>query len=279
MRHLALVGLLALGLGGCDKLKSAIGKDGDASAPSGGGVLSFLGSNFEGEITMAMTSKTKPMKGGPAQIVFGIKKPKYRMDMTGGPGDAAKQTGTLLVDLPTKKGHMLIHPQKMAMVIDFEKMKNMPKGQTIPGMPATPKGTTVPSQPPKVEKTGKKETIAGYECEIWNVTSESQKAQICAAEGISWIDIGDLGMSSPEMTIAAVASEANRFPLRAITYDAKGAEEMRMEATKIEKKPLDDARFVVPPDYKIIDMSAMMGGLGAPGGMPNIPNGKLQNSR
>jgi hypothetical protein len=153
-------------------------------------------------------------------------------------------------------------------------MKNMPKGQTIPGLPAAPKGTPgVPQQPPKIDKTGKKDVVAGHSCEIWNITSEGKRTEVCVAEGINWIDLGDLGFSSPELTVAILASEANRFPLRVISLDAKGVEEMRMEATKVEKKKLDDTRFAVPADYQVMDMAAMMGGMGGipgmPGGMPS----------
>jgi hypothetical protein len=268
---LGFVALLAVAAGtGCNKIK-AIGGDGDAAAGSGGGALSnIFGTDFEGEITMLMTSKkASSKKNGPQQIVFGIKKPKYRLDTVGMPGqsvDDPMNGGSMIIDLPTKKGYMLIHPKKMAMVIDFEKLKNMPKGQTIPGMPPAPKGAPgVPSQPPTIEKTGKKDVVAGYSCEIWNVTSDGKKSQLCAAEGITWIDIGELGIDSPEITLAAIASEANRFPLRVITFDPKGAEEFRMEATKVDKKSLDDGRFQVPPDYKVVDMSAMMNIPGVPG--------------
>ena len=75
-------------------------------------------------------------------------------------------------------------------------------------------------------------------------------------------------MASPTLGLAAVATEANRFPLRVVSYDAKGAEEMRMEVVKVEKKKLDDTRFVVPADYRVVDMTQMMNGLG---NLPAIP--------
>jgi hypothetical protein len=275
--------LLALGLlslSACDKLKGAMGKDDDggaapASAGGGGGggvsgALSFLGGDFEGELTIVTTSKKQPARGGPQQMVFGIKKPKYRIEASGGaPGGnpALAQSGTFIIDLPAKKGYALNHPQKTAVVLDFDKMKQM----SPPGTPGGTPGT--PSTPPTIEKTGKKETIAGYTCEIWNVTSEGKKTEICAAEGLTWIDLGDLGWSSPEVTVAAVATEANRFPLRMITFDAAGAEDTRMETTKVEKKALDAASFEVPPGYRVIDMAAMMRGFGVPGGMPGMPSG------
>lgn len=72
------------------------------------------------------------------------------------------------------------------------------------------------------------------------------------ADGITWIDLGDLGWSSPELTVGAVATGANKFPLRIVSGD------VTLVATKIDKKKLDDARFVVPPDYQVIDVAAMM---------------------
>ena len=279
-RHASVIAAcLVLGLlSGCDKLKAKLGKGDDAgtAAPpgAGGGVLSFLGTDFEGEITANLTTKGAAAKAGPQQLVFGIKKPKYRIDMTAGGALGANPMlasgGAFLVDAPAKKGFILVPAQKMAMVVDFEKMKNLPKGQ-IPGMPNAPKGTA-PSQPPQIEKTSKKDVVAGYGCEIWNVTSEGKKAEVCVAEGLTWIDLSDLGWSSPELTVATVASGANRFPLRVIAFDATGAEETRMETTKIDKKALADDRFVVPSDYRVVDMSALMGGLGGLGGLPGIPS-------
>ncbi|MBX3262756.1 MAG: DUF4412 domain-containing protein [Labilithrix sp.] len=274
-RHAALlVGCLALGVlsSGCDKLKAAIGKSDDAGAatspPGSGGLLSFLGSDFEGEITSTITTKGRPPTDGPAQIVMGIKKPRYRVDLAGGPSKnpTLAQGGAILLDPPEKKGWILVPPQKMAMLIDLEKTKSLPKGQ----LPGLPKGT--PSAPPKIDKTGKKDVVAGYSCDVWNVVADGRRTEVCVAEGITWVDLGDLGWTSPELTLAAVATEANRFPLRAVTFDASGAEETRMEATKVDRKKLDDARFVVPPDYRVVDMAAMMGGLGGLPALPGTPN-------
>lgn len=267
----ALVACFAVASTGCDKVKSM----------AGGAGGSLFGSDFEGEITM---TAVRAKGSAPTDIVFGIKKPKYRIDTA-----APMQTdnpmmsggGAVILDPPAKKGYLLIAPQKKAMVLDFEKMKGMqagvPRAAGGPGVAKKPSGP-----PPTIEKTGKKDTVAGYSCEIWKVTqNDGRRADICVADGITWFDLGDLGWSSPEMTVAAVASGANRFPLRVVTYGPTGAEETRFEAKKIDKKKLDDARFVVPPDYQIIDLSQMLGNfgqMGAPGtppaGMPSgMPSG------
>jgi hypothetical protein len=232
----ALFGVLS---SGCDKVKSKAQQAG----------LSF-GGDFEGEITM---NATRTQGSGPTQLVFGIKKPKYRVDATGTVAtDNPMMAGgaSLLLDPPQKKGWALVPAQKKAIVLDFDKMKGA--SSRVPGVNTGP-GSKANEPPPKIDKTGKKETIAGYECEIWYVTaSNGARSELCMADGITWIDLGDLGWSSPEMTVGAVATGANKFPLRIVSADTK------LEATKIEKKKLEDARFVVPPDYQVIDVAAMI---------------------
>jgi hypothetical protein len=272
----AVLAVVVTALPACDKLESVLKKDGDAAAPAASsraagsgerpsGILSFFGSDFEGEITMTMTVKGKAPSTGPDQIVYGMKKPKYRVDTTSRkPGEM----DSVLFDLPTKKGYVLMHSQKLAIMLDFEKMKSM---RTKRGLPDGPSDKAAPSKPPQIEKTGKNDVVAGYSCEIWNVTSEGKKTELCVAAGITWLDVSDLGLTSPQFAVAAVATEANCFPLRIIAYDANNTEEVRLEATKVDKKKLDAARFVVPADYRVMEMSALVGGfMGIPSGIPTF---------
>jgi hypothetical protein len=80
-------------------------------------------------------------------------------------------------------------------------------------------------------------------------------SELCLADGIAWIDLSDVGFQSPEIAAAAAVAGVNHFPLRVVVTDASGAVESRMEATKVEKKKLDDASFAVPPDYQVTDMA------------------------
>ena len=272
-----LCGPMLLSTLACDKLGLGKKDGGDEGGTAPGeGAPSFLGGTFEGEITMLVTPKGKP---NPATMVFGIKSPKARLDITNqGAADnpLLAQGGAILIDPPAKKAFVLVPARKQAMVIDFEKARAQRAART----PGQPGGGAILTEPPKVEKTGKKEVIAGYTCENWKVTSKTSRADMCVAEGIKWIDLSDLGMTSPEVALAAAASDLNHFPLRVIAYDDKNVETTRMEATKIEKKKLDDARFVVPADFQVLDLTAMLGGLqgfGTPGtvggGRPGLPPG------
>ena len=73
--------------------------------------------------------------------------------------------------------------------------------------------------------------------------------------------------------------DGKHFPLRFIGYEKDGTTENgRVEVTKIDKKALGDDKFTYPPTYKVIDLSAMMQGLGGiphgmPHAMPGIPPG------
>jgi hypothetical protein len=48
------------------------------------------------------------------------------------------------------------------------------------------------------------------------------------------------------------------FILRMTTKDDEDAEKMRMEATAVEKKSVDNSLFIPPADYSKFDMNAMM---------------------
>ena len=270
MRRKLIVGLAVCALvgaaAGCDKL--GLGSKGDSGvsatpSPSASArFLSFVGTTFEGEITMS-TSSSRPM-------VIAIKSPRVRIDgidAVARDNPAVGEGAALILDAPQKKGILLDPAKKLAVVLDLDKVKAMGVGSAPAKKPAAP------SEPPKIEKTAKKSVIAGYECEEWKLSSKDGRAEVCVAEGLRWIDLGDLGMDTPELALAAAAGDANRFPLRVIAFDRKGVETMRFEATKVEKKPLADAQFVPPPDYRVLDMGALMGafGMGVPPGLVPPP--------
>lgn len=273
MRPLWACALVVFATTGCDKLKTMAGKgSGDAAAPSSATGTGLLGSifdpSFEGEITAEVSSKSD--KSGPKSLVFGVKSPKIRVDLGNVAGatdiPALAQGGAFIIDPPAKKGYMLVPAKKMAMVIDFDKAK---QARTL-NLPGGSKPSGAPPDPPKIEKTGKKQTIAGYTCEEWKVTNkDGSRVEACMAEGIKWIDLTDLGMQSPELAAAAAIGDLNHFPLKLVAYDAASAETSRIEAKKIDKKKLADAQFTVPADYQQLDMSQLMSGLsGMASGMP-----------
>jgi hypothetical protein len=264
----------AIGITGCDKLGlGKKGADGGAAASGGGGggLFSFLDKNFEGEVTMSVSGKGLGSGGAasskPKTLVFELKSPKVRIDAgndlaTDNPMLA--QGAAFIVDPPGKKAYALIVAQKKAIVFDFDKAKG---GLKLPKLGGDARGApSAPPDPPKIEKTGKKEIVAGYQCEVWKITSKTGHADACLAEGIKWIDLTDIGLQSPEFAAVAAVSDFNHFPLRMVAFDEKNVETSRMEATKIDKKTLDDSHFVVPPDYQVVDLAALLGGFLPPAG-------------
>lgn len=264
---------------GCDKL--GLGKkntDGGTEA-TGGGVLSILDSAFEGDVTMNVSSSSGGAAKPPKTLVLGLKMPKLRVD-AGADLDPTNpmlaQGVAFILDTPAKKGYALINSQKKAVILDFDKAKG---GLKLPGASASPARPGAAAEPPpKIEKTGVKDTVAGYSCEVWKITSKKgDHVEACLAERLKWIDLTQLAIESPEFAAIAAVSDFNHLPLRVVTFNAANVEEGRMVVTKVDKKKLDDARFVVPADFQVVELSAMLGAFMTGGaglaGRPGLPPG------
>lgn len=96
---------------------------------------------------------------------------------------------------------------------------------------------------PKITRTGKKEKIAGYECE--HVTID--ELDVCAATGLgAYLNVGGNLMARGGMQPwqSAVLKE-NLFPLKVTLPDGK----IQMQVTKIEKKSVEPSMFQIPSNY------------------------------
>ena len=181
-----------------------------------------FGSGFEGAVTMHTTAK----KGPPSDIVVEAKGDKLRFNTPAGYG---------LYDPSINKVMMVMDDQKAYMELDFASA-------------GAPQANTT-SDNGAIDKSGKHETIAGIDCEDWTVKNPSGKrSEVCIAQGIAYFDLESL--KGGGTTLGKELREKKLFPLRSVEYDASGTETSRMEVTKVEKKSIDDGRFVVPPDYK-----------------------------
>ncbi len=271
---LALAACAAL-TGGCDKIREKLGGGGSAADGGStsiasepvGALTSFLGGDgFEGEITM-VTSGTSA-KGAPKTMIYGVKRPKLRVDFAEQAPALADNpmmsaTTAVIIDPTVKKAWALMPAQKRAMVIDFDRMKEM---QRFAGASAPDTST-----PPQIVKTGKSDVVAGIKCDEWQVIDARSINEACVAEGVTWFDPMSMGSAMPEYAWGAALAGANRFPLRVVSKDKAGVEKFRATATKVEKKSLADDRFVVPADYQVVDPFAMLGNLKGIKGMPGVP--------
>ncbi|MEO8877452.1 MAG: DUF4412 domain-containing protein [Polyangiaceae bacterium] len=274
-----------LALGGCDKLKSAVGMgsaDGGAAAASGGSL-----SGLEGEIDIAATAKDPGKPDKTVNVAMMVKGNKFRADLPSGI-EGAEKLGKIygIVDSDAKKAYIVLDAQKEVIELDMNKV-----GDQIKSMkPTTTRSAAAPGQPepakypPKITKTGKTDTVAGYSCEIWDIQNtepgDKSKADVCVAQqGVSWFHIPLTGAPA-EYAALGELMDGSHFPLRGVATGKDGVTEQgRVEVTKIDKKTLDANLFVPPPTYKVVDIQQAMAGfmsqMGGPGaaGMMGGPGG------
>jgi hypothetical protein len=230
-------------------------------------------SGFEGEIS-ASVNRNKP-GDPPIPFVLSVKSDKIRVDLPeqmGGRGNPFGGKAYFLLDAPSKKASIVSDAQKQAFVIDLAK-----SGEQLAGLkglvPSSAPGAAAPNAaPPKVTKTGKLDTVAGYSCENWDIASDHRETTICVAQQeVSWFKIPTSSIpadrAAPWMTELL---DGKHFPLRLVAYAKDGTtEETRIEVTKIDKRPLAITQFEYPATYRTVDLAQMFQGLAnMPGGMP-----------
>lgn len=220
-----------------------------ASSPS---TASAGGGDFEGMIAMKMQTENQTA----AEMTYFLKGNHTRMETK--LANQPEGSAVMLWDLEGGKIVTLMPSRRMYMTMDLkavaEDMKEMKKSQ----------GQEDPEFP-RLTPTGKQETIAGYTCEHW-LMGENQEIDICVAKGLGFFGMGGQsggGLASlrnlafsPKMLAAATSHpewvkflNGGAFPLK-LSAMKDGKVTMTMEATRVEKKPLDDSLFVIPTDYK-----------------------------
>jgi hypothetical protein len=193
---------------------------------------------FEGTVTMHMNSS----RGG-QDMVWSLKNDRGRMDMNaaGGVMYMIRQGDKTTIVMPSQKMYM---------------------EQTIPITPDMARGGKSAGKTPDVEFTGKKEMVAGYECEHVITTAEDgSKFDSCLAKGLGTFMMPTNPMArgrGDDSPMGAIMRKLDGafFPLK---LQKVGSATPELEVTKIEKKSLDDAVFSVPSDFKKFDLGALMG--------------------
>lgn len=273
LKALLWVALLsAAGLSGCGK--------GDPNPPpeppNASGTSSAIdtiknamlgGGEFEGIVAMKMD--TAAQKG--AEMTYFIKGKHSRIETKF--GSMPEGQGVMLWDLEAAKMTTLIPARKMYMTMDLK--------ETAEGMKDAAekmKGAEKNSEErkfPKLTATGRQETIAGYPCEHW-LMGDKQEIDICVAKGLGYFGMGgqmgggfgawkNLAFNPTLLAEAAAHPEwvkllqGGAFPLKFSMTEA-GRVNMSMEATRIERKSLDDSLFSVPPGYTELNIPNLVGG-------------------
>ncbi len=263
-----------LSVAACGKLGKKDDADG-GTASSGGGVSGLLGKAltlvsptgepFEGQISMDDSVDGKPH----TSMVYEVKGDKMRFD-------EPAHNAYVIFNAPEKKMISVDDAKKTATVINLDDMQKMAASMGAPGH-------TAPSAPVEnewdssVDMNAGSDVIAGYACDKWKITETNKKtakvrkSDACLAKGIGFPDMSSMMGGGGTKTGSAWMQKLvtdKYFPLRAVTTE-DGVEKTRMEVTKIDKKPLDAARFEVPAGYKVVDMADMMKQLQNMKGMPH----------
>jgi hypothetical protein len=185
---------------------------------------------FEGEILVTVNDEAS--KKLPATITYEVKGSKVRYT----PAAASVHA---VGDLDAQRVYAIDDGQKSYDAIDV-------KGPT---------GTKA-AIPPKVQKSGKMEKVAGLDCEDWSIDDGTEKVDVCATKGVAYVDLASNAKSgNAEPSWATALTTEKAFPLRVVAHDKSGKEEYRAEATKADRKKLDDSMFVLPAGYKSADLA------------------------
>lgn len=188
---------------------------------------------FEGVVTFQMTMGQQ----GNQSMQYSIKNGKARWDISTPGGEMfmlLKDGGkTMDMVMPTRQMYMERANGDMAAKAD--------SAQT------------------KLTWTGKKETIAGYECEHATLTDQDgSPTDICLAKGLG-VFVGMGGSPGGRGGMGAGGDWQGHlgemFPLK-VEHNGQ----VVLQATKVEKKSLDDSMFEVPSGFH--KMSMPMGGRG-----------------
>jgi hypothetical protein len=268
----------AMGLiAGC-KSKDTSGSSGEApsasgqEAPAAKASGATLAAGFEGEVDFVYTAKEDP-GAAPVPATILVKGSKARVNI---PPELAKAASSpfaagayVILDGDAKKLYAVLDARKEVVVLDLNRA-----GEDMKSLPPSQPGEHGDSQrpPTKITRTGQYDTVAGYKCENWIVTSDHKEATLCVAEqGFSWFNFPASGMPGDRQW-ASELLDGKHFPLRFVAYETDGAtEKSKVEITKLEKKDVPDAELQYPPTYTVMDMASMMrafGGMGAMGAMP-----------
>jgi hypothetical protein len=189
---------------------------------------------FEGEIEMAISMPAGGTIGMPMSVNMKLKGDRMRMEVSM-PGSFGGSLGATIMDGGKKKSWTLIPATKQYTETDLDTAK------------ATAPATT---SKPIITKTGRTDKVAGYACDIVTMTEpgKRERTDFCMSKGLTFLGMGIgpfASMSGSEY--GDLMKEG--FPLRMQSFDASGAEMLKMEATRIDKKSEPDSDFEVPSGW------------------------------
>jgi hypothetical protein len=206
-RAAVLACALALAAGGCKK--------GSKSGSGASGTVKDLVSRtfaFEGEIE----NESRFLTGTSMRSTFKMKGQRVRVSMP---------SGALIADMGAKKSYLLDDVAKTYSTMDWGTL-------------------SVDASAPARTRTGKKDVVAGYGCEVYESTTPGgDRLQACVTTEI-------YGAMAHAAGALGVFGDELGFPLRTILQNPSGKEVYRSEVIRIDKRPIPESDVTVPPGYK-----------------------------
>jgi hypothetical protein len=195
-------------------------------------------SPFEGAVSMTVTGDN----GRSNDVAYMIKGDKVRMEMSGPRGENA----AMIYDLTAKTMLIVMAEQKMYME------------QPMGGLMAAAQRQQEQHANVKVSRTGRMETIAGYECEHVIVSEDAGDTRdVCIAKGLGAFQMpgmGGRGRGPQQSEAWQSILGGDGFPLK-----VQKGDKVEMLVTKVEKKDMDAALFAPPAGFTKMDMGMMRG--------------------
>jgi hypothetical protein len=100
-----------------------------------------------------------------------------------------------------------------------------------------------------VKRTGATRAIAGYQCEVWEMTDDKRRAAACVTPVLAAAlpQAPHKGEQASAWTVAFDAAKV--YPLFLDSLDDEGKPELKSHVVKIERQALDDKLFEVPAGF------------------------------
>lgn len=207
------------------------------------------------DVKIVQTIKSDPIMGQPAKndtMTIYVKGPKARVDM--GSGGIYQ-----IIDVTAQKAFIVDPGKKTVMVLTAEHLK-----QTV-GMLSQMTGNKQPA-PPSIQKLGSTKTYNGYKCDEYKISMSSpiqSAGTYCISSDIDLQkEVEQLTNFSPELSQmfgGDIMKQIHGYPVHSESTASMFGQTIKSSSdlVSVSKEGQPDSLFVVPPDYKVMEMPTM----------------------
>jgi hypothetical protein len=195
------------------------------------------------DLTITQKVQQEAQPAADLTVTMKIKGQKMRMD-------ASPQVSTI-IDLKSGDMQNLMHDQKMVMTIPGALIKGLKQAAA----PSASAGTELP------KPTGNKETISGFACDEYTLTSQGAKVNVWLTKDLPaaqqiMSEVSALSPDNDPFQAALKGQKIDGFPLRTV-IETPGVGKTTMTVVAVNESPLADSEFSVPSGYKTMQMPSL----------------------